>query len=570
MDDSVAAAAIGGVDIAKIMTSSGPIVNAVILRYPPLSKETEEDSKPAALPTAATTTTEKKNGNDDTSSSDTATVAATATAIRPKRVVITDLIEEVKIDTTPSKSKIAEVLGGPFTFLGQYEDEGIVLMVRKLPDDLEIVLEDIYNNEEEGEEEEVDDDDENNNKTSSNKSTPNKPSFSFPEQLSKNFNVKALKAVCIQREIVTEGMIEKSDLIKAILDYQSHLPPYNTHQLQPPLHKACVRGDILILKVAETKEELDGDSDEEENNNDASKVGKDIDEGSETGKNNVDDNKNQNNEKTITKVSKIKINNEVEAKPKEVKTDELNKDKDEDEDKYDDETKTKTVIVPTNDEFFLDYSKSEYVTFASRTDIPEHEIETPEDDDKEEDENAAAAAAAVAVAVVADTDEVDEGGDGNGEAFIIEEDGDDEEIDETDKSAMFNLVMNEVLRQYREENGRGPNTKELLELRANIAKELGVEIAKEIDGDWDKKANADSVPSAKKIAFDPKKDTVKEYVPDANEYLSDNGKDIISRSLMGDYDEDEDEDDEDEDEDDEDDAEEPPTKRLKTSEKDEK
>mmetsp|Transcript_21481 Transcript_21481/g.24090 ORF Transcript_21481/g.24090 Transcript_21481/m.24090 type:complete len:134 (+) Transcript_21481:741-1142(+) len=133
---------------------------------------------------------------------------------------------------------------------------------------------------------------------------------------------------------------------------------------------------------------------------------------------------------------------------------------------------------------------------------------------------------------------------------------------------MFNLVMNEVLRQYREENGRGPNTKELLELRANIAKELGVEIAKEIDGDWDKKANADSVPSAKKIAFDPKKDTVKEYVPDANEYLSDNGKDIISRSLMGDYDEDED--DEDEDEDDEDDAEEPPTKRLKTSEKDEK
>jgi len=560
MDNSAAAATIRGVDIAKIMTSSGPIVNAVILRCPSLSKETEEDSKLAAVPTAATTTTEKKNGNDDTSSSDTVTVVATATAIRPKRVVITDLIEEVKIDTTPSKSKIAEVLGGPFTFLGQYEDEGIVLMVRKIPDDLEIVLEDIYNNEEEGEEE-VDDDDENNNKNSSNKSTPNKPSFSFPEQLSKNFNVKALKAVCIQREIVTEGMIEKSDLIKAILDYQSHLPPYNTHQLQPPLHKACVRGDILILKVAETKEELDGDSDEEENNNDASKEGKDIDEGNETEKNNyVDDNKNQNNEKTTTKVSKIKINNQVETKPKKVKTDEIKKDKVEDEDKDDDETKTKTVIVPTNDEFFLDYSKSEYVTFASRLDIPEHEMETPEDDDDDEEEDAATVAATVAAAA-ADTDEVEEGRDGNEEGFIIEEGGDDEEIDETDKSAMFNLVMNEVLRQYREENGRGPNTKELLELRANIAKELGVEIAEEIDGDWDKRANANSVPSAKKIAFDPEKDTVKEYIPDANEYLSDNGKDIISRSLMGDYDEDED---------DEDYAEEPPTKRLKTSEEDEK
>merc|ERR1712238_62615 len=212
-----------------------------------------------------------------------------------------------------------------------------------------------------------------------------------------------------------------------------------------------------------------------------------------------------------------------------------------------------------NDEFFLDYSKSEYVTFASRLDIPEHEMETPEDDDDDEEEDAATVAATVAAAAA--TDEVEEGRDGNEEGFIIEEGGDDEEIDETDKSAMFNLVMNEVLRQYREENGRGPNTKELLELRANIAKELGVEIAEEIDGDWDKRANANSVPSAKKIAFDPEKDTVKEYIPDANEYLSDNGKDIISRSLMGDYDEDED---------DEDYAEEPPTKRLKTSEEDEK
>ena len=37
--------------------------------------------------------------------------------------------------------------------------------------------------------------------------------------------------------------------------------------------------------------------------------------------------------------------------------------------------------------------------------------------------------------------------------------------------------MNEVLRQYREEHGRGPHTHELLELRSTIAKELNVEIS---------------------------------------------------------------------------------------------
>ena len=42
--------------------------------------------------------------------------------------------------------------------------------------------------------------------------------------------------------------------------------------------------------------------------------------------------------------------------------------------------------------------------------------------------------------------------------------GEDDDIDDEDKAAMFNLVMNEVLRQYREENGRGPDTKELLEM----------------------------------------------------------------------------------------------------------
>jgi hypothetical protein len=40
-------------------------------------------------------------------------------------------VKDVKVDTTPKKQMVQEILGGPFTFLGQYEDEGIVLMVRR-------------------------------------------------------------------------------------------------------------------------------------------------------------------------------------------------------------------------------------------------------------------------------------------------------------------------------------------------------------------------------------------------------------------------------------------------------
>jgi hypothetical protein len=40
-------------------------------------------------------------------------------------------VKDMKVDTTPKKQMVQEILGGPFTFLGQYEDEGIVLMVRK-------------------------------------------------------------------------------------------------------------------------------------------------------------------------------------------------------------------------------------------------------------------------------------------------------------------------------------------------------------------------------------------------------------------------------------------------------
>jgi hypothetical protein len=320
------------------------------------------------------------------------------------RKVLDHLMEQLELDMTPSKSMVEKTLGGPFTFLGQYEDEGIVIMVRQAHED-----EEEYPTQEELEE----------------------------------LKLYELKLLLEDRDISPEGMLEKSDMVQALLqDFE--LPPINPHQLQPPLHKKTIRGDILVVKVAETEEELDQE--------------------------NVDE---------------------------------------------------KDVVVPANDEFFLNYTMEQYIQFASRTDIEEHEIEEPEEGEGSDEE---------------DSDEEEEGEEGEG--------GDDEDIAEEDKSAMFNLVMNEVLRQYREDNGRGPNTQELLELRSAIAKQLEVEVA-EIDADgadWDKKAK-ETPTNKRKIAFST--DTkVLEYVPDPDEHDHHNAEESDDE----DYEE-----------------EEPPNKKLKSS-----
>jgi hypothetical protein len=484
--DMDAVAAISGTDIRKVMKSQGPIVNTVILRcQPPTGGESADengDSKPAAI--------EKKPATETSNPE-----ASTEAQETPKRIILSELIEELKVDTTPSKSEVAKLLGGPFTFLGQYEEEGIVLMVRNFPDDLEADLKEIYDNDDE-------------------EPSESKPEFSFAKQLSTNFNIKALKAVSFQRDIDTETMTEKRELVQALVDYQKRLPPYNKHQLQPPLHNARVRGDIVIMKVAETEEELDDKNEDGNDDNESKKAKKDD--------NNNDDAPAENDGP--------------------------------------DSNSSNSIAVPSNDEFFLDYSKDAYIKFASRTDIPEHDIDpegSDDEDEEQQEENSGEDENAAMVGVEHGEDDNDDDDD----------DDEEEEVDENDKSAMFNLVMNEVLRQYREENGRGPNTQELLELRANIARELGVEIAQQIDGDWDKRAKANTVPSAKKLTFTKEADRVREYVPDANEYPSDrddedyddvDDQDDVARSLIEDYDE----------EDDDNHVNQPPAKRLKTSDDD--
>lgn len=72
----------GGGEISKLLKSQGPVVTAVLLKAGPEAEVTE-----------------------------------------------------LQIDTTPQRQMVKEVLGGAFTFLGQYEEEGTVLMCRKDSDD---------------------------------------------------------------------------------------------------------------------------------------------------------------------------------------------------------------------------------------------------------------------------------------------------------------------------------------------------------------------------------------------------------------------------------------------------
>lgn len=399
-------------DIAKVLSSSGPVVKCVLLKAPIASTDgaTEDGTRPSQPPTSQSSDDKGTQSDDNGSTND---LSNESPKIAP-RIVLRDLMEEIEIDTTPAKSMVSQILGGPFTFLGQYEEEGIVLMIRKLPVDLD-----------------------------RNELAELKPS--------------ELRHLCQEREIPMDHMIEKSDLIEALVTWSNRSdPPWNPHALQPPLQKEPrIRGDILVMKVAETKEELD----------------------------------------------------------------------------QEDNLSYTPIEVPTNDEFFLDYTLEEYIQFASRTDIPDYELEVndeendeaegEDDEEGEEEEN-----------YVDDDDdgEVVEGHDHGPQELAAEGDdaegvplrfGDDVEIDDEDRAAMFNLVMNEVLRQYREENGRGPDTKELLEIRASIAKELDVPVAHfdAEQADWNKHAK-DGTPAkenAKTIAFHTE-DRVLEYQPDPNEH----------------------------------------------------
>ena len=373
--------ALGGIDIGRVMSSDGPIVKCVLLRTQ--AKTTSDTSvsemsirqiklelesfgvdtstfveKPDLQNALTEARMSSKNpaSNDDEDGKD-------EYKFRGEPVSLLNYVEEIEVDTTPKKSMVKQILGGDFTFLGQYEDEGIMIMVRR-PD--------------------WEDED-----------------SSFDD---------------------------------------SNTPPVNPHPLQPPFDEVEVRGDILLMKVSETEEELDVDDDEKEE-----------------------------------KESKEEGATSSDLKPAAI------------ENKEDQEEKL--VSVPANEDFFLDYTVEEYLKFISRTDVvgPPIQEESEESSDEENE---------VDITKADGNEEKDEDYDPEAEEL-----SDEEFDDEEHQIGMMNLILGQILRKFHEENGRGPDTLELLEMRKALADRLGVEVppVDEDACDWDKKAPTPKKPTPKKV-----------------------------------------------------------------------
>jgi hypothetical protein len=238
----------------------------------------------------------------------------------------------------------------------------------------------------------------------------------------------------------------------------------NPHQLQPPLDQVQVYGDILLMRVAPTDEVLDSDSEDDNDDNDKEEPNQEA--SPETVLNNKEEHGNGDQtgdpeEKKDTKEEATKNSTNEENAPAKIE-------------------------IPTNDEFFLDYTKKEYIHFASRTDIIAPSIEEDEDgsDSEEEEEQEEE--------VEGDNDE-NEGEEGEDEEDDEDYDVEEEESEDEDEDSsvgMMNLVLGQILKRFRMENGRGPDTRELLEIRMALAERLGVDVPP-IDEDgsnWDNKA----------------------------------------------------------------------------------
>lgn len=460
------AALLHGTDIAKVLSSTGPVVKAVLLKHirndgrdgkphhvPPrassaisTAKVDQANSEPKAAPKSDETaqtdeqkTDQHSNKNEQNGNHQNP----------PHRVVLTELIEEVLVDTTPSKNAVKTILGGPFTFLGQYPDEGTIVMARR---DLPILDSTDSDEEEDGD-----------------KNDGNQLMNADAKALYE-LSVKELKALCSEYygdDMDTATIVEKSELVDAILQAQL---PINPHQLQPPFDGIVVRGDILIMKVAPTNEELDDDDEDGEENEDDNEENENGDdtqhnEENEEGEQDRIEDKNETSGSKKQSISSDQVR-KVENDTSNVKRGPATKNECPTGDNTESDTKPETlektdaeddeddhakIEVPTNEEFFLDYTKEEYIAFASRTDIvaPDLPEYFYEEDDSDED--------------LEDREEDDED---------YEFGREDEE--EEEKKVMLHIFMSECIRQFRESNGRGPNSTELLELRSQVAEKLGI------------------------------------------------------------------------------------------------
>eukprot|EP00554_Chaetoceros_debilis_P009607 CAMPEP_0194102674 /NCGR_PEP_ID=MMETSP0150-20130528/3240_1 /TAXON_ID=122233 /ORGANISM="Chaetoceros debilis, Strain MM31A-1" /LENGTH=465 /DNA_ID=CAMNT_0038789693 /DNA_START=51 /DNA_END=1448 /DNA_ORIENTATION=+ len=383
------AASLSGEHIAKMLRTAGPIVKCVLLRA-----RTSTSTNASTNAEGGKADDDAANADDDSKASPKKGTDADAggkekesTKVKgdqadsdekndsgndndnESRTVLTHLIEEVEIDTTPKKQMVVQTLGGPFTFLGQYEEEGTMVIVR-LPEAVS------------------DDDDAENEKDEDN--------------------------------------------------FMNHINP---HQLQPPLHQFEVYGDILLMRVAPTEEEEKQDDDKDQDTNDEKMSANAAAADDEVVKPETD---NEPSDPAVTSTSA----------PVDATTNTA-----------DAEASVATARILTNEEFFLDYTKEEYIKFASRTDIIPKEEDTTA---AEEGEGSGSGD---------DSKEGSGSEDEDGEYVVFDgSDEDDMEEDEEEcQIGMMNLILAQILKRFREENGRGPNTEELLAMRSALAEKLGLD-----------------------------------------------------------------------------------------------
>jgi hypothetical protein len=139
------ASSLSGEQIAQVLRSSGPVVSCVLLRSKQQPNAASDDSSKIGRHDGIPRHDENSQESHDSTKEE-----EEEATVGEKRI-LEELVEEIQIDTTPKKQMVSQVLGGPFTFLGQYEDEGIVVIVRKYDQDGTFGND---NDEDEGEEEE--------------------------------------------------------------------------------------------------------------------------------------------------------------------------------------------------------------------------------------------------------------------------------------------------------------------------------------------------------------------------------------------------------------------------------
>jgi len=295
---------------------------------------------------------------------------------------------------------VSQLLGGPFTFLGQYEEQGLVVMVRR-------------------------------------------------DQAA---------------EQAGEGVGgEEGGLVR------------NGHKLQPPLHEEVVFGDILLMRVADAEEEEEAVA--------AAATVADCGESTKETKG---------TEEGGTETEENGASPTTQQQPQ----DDTTTDGGEEEEASNNTPTPTPAKVLTNDEFFLDYTKDEYLTFAARTDIlpppPKDDGETEETaehndgSDESSDEN----------------DELAEDQDQDAEYDIEDEDSNSDDDGDDCQIGMMNLILGQILKRFQEANGRGPDTHELLTMRAALAEKLGIVGLPPIEGDGDGDSGVEDVCSGEEDGDD--------------------------------------------------------------------